>query len=960
MTTGPLPQFPLLPQQDSPIEDAWVALDLETTGLSPDNDAIIEVGAVKFQGREEIDTYTTLVNPYRSLDSFVRRYTGISQEDVDSAPPFSEVAPRLAAFIGSAPVVGHNIGFDLDFLRSAGLPLTNPRTDTWDMAFVLLPTHRDYSLHNLAATLGIEHPRPHRAMPDASVTRSVFLELFDLASGMDVFALAEMERLASRSSWVLEYLLRRLHMHRLSEGVSTASGAGVTGIDTRALRGRLHGKRSLRPHRGVQGVDPDEAAAILGADGPLSRAVDGFEERPQQIEMTRAVAEAIGDGKRLMVEAGTGVGKSLAYLVPAALYALKNNVRVVVSTNTINLQEQLLSKDIPDLVKALDEVDGVTSEDLETTLLKGRANYLCLQRWGHVRSGESLSEEDARTLAKALTWLGSTSTGDRSELNLGGRGAFASWDRLSAQGAADCQGVGGVCFLRAARERAAAAHIVVVNHALLIADLAAGRALIPDYDVLIVDEAHHLEEVATKQLGFELSQASIDEQLQLLGGDRGLVGAAVTALRGSLTAQTRRETIEEVAAKIAGGLPGVRDSIASMFATLTRVVDVQTADGREVRVTAATRAQPGWSELEVRWEDANALMGELERDLLALDAALDGLEDAEVEYYEALVSETKNAIQQQMELRANLAEFIPKPDPDGIYWVSTHRRTGDLSLNSAPIHVGEQLDKLLFSQKESVVLTGATLSAGGTFDHMRERTGFADHDELLLGSPFDYPNAALLYVPADMPEPGSWAYQGAVEHAIVDAAAAAEGRTMALFTSHAALQETARAVRGSLRSHDVEVLAQGVDGPPHRLVEAFLANPKSVLLGTASFWEGVDLAGDALSVLIVARLPFAVPTEPVFEARSELFDDPFGEYGVPQAIIRTRQGFGRLIRTSGDRGVAIFLDRRVVSRRYGKGFLDSLPPATRRQGRLRDLSDHVRDWLRPESQRPGTSAVSDV
>ena len=947
MTTGPLPQFPLLPQQASPIEDAWVALDLETTGLSPDSDAIIEVGAVKFQGDEELDSYTTLVNPYRSLDSFIRRYTGISQEEVDAAPPFSEVAPRLASFIGSAPVVGHNIGFDLDFLRSGGLPLTNPRTDTWDMAFVLLPRHRDYSLDKLAAALGIEHPRPHRAIPDASVTRSVFLKLFDVAAEMDVFALAEMERLASRSSWVLAYLLRRLHQYRLSEGPSASSGAGVTGIDVRALRARLHGGRSLRPHRAVDTVDPDEVAAVLSADGPVSRAVSGFEERPQQIEMARAVAEAIGDGRRLMVEAGTGVGKSLAYLVPAALYALKNNVRVVVSTNTINLQEQLLSKDIPDVVDALREVEGVSSEDLQATLLKGRANYLCLQRWGHVRSGEGLSEEDARMLAKALTWLGDTSTGDRSELNLGGRGAFASWDRLSAQGAADCQGVSGVCFLRAARERAAAAHVVVVNHALLIADLAAGRALIPDYDVLIVDEAHHLEEVATKQLGFEISQAGIDEGLQLLGGDRGLVGAAVSALRGSMAAQTRRETIEEVAAKIAGSLPGLRDSVAAMFGTLARVVDGQSGDGREMRVTAATRAQPGWSELEVRWEDANALMGELERDLLALDAALDGLEEAEVEYYEGLVSETKNAIQEQMELRAHLTEFIPKPQDDGIYWVSTHRRTGDLSLNSAPMHVGEQLDKLLFSQKEAVVLTGATLSANGTFDHMRDRTGFADNDELLLGSPFDYPRSALVYVPTDMPEPSSWAYQGAVEHAVVDAATGAEGRTMALFTSHAALQETARAVRGALQSHDIQVLAQGLDGPPHRLVEAFLDNPRSVLLGTSSFWEGVDLAGDALSVLIIARLPFAVPTEPVFEARSELFDNPFEEYAVPHAIIRTRQGFGRLIRTSGDRGVAVFLDRRVVSRRYGDAFLASLPPATRRKGRLRDLSEHIGTWLKP-------------
>ena len=487
-----------------------------------------------------------------------------------------------------------------------------------------------------------------------------------------------------------------------------------------------------------------------------------------------------------------------------------------------------------------------------------------------------------------------------------------------------------------------------MNHALLIADLVAGRALIPDYDVLIVDEAHHLEEVATKQLGFELSQASIDETLQLLGGDRGLVGAAVSALRGSFAAQTRRETIEDVAARIAGSLPGVRDSVGAMFAALARVVDVQSADGREVRVTSATRAQPGWSELEVRWEDANALMGELERDLQKLDAALDGLEEAEVEYYEALVLETKNAIQEQMELRANLAEFIPKPQSDGIYWVSTHRRTGDLSLNSAPIHVGEQLEKLLFSQKEAVVLTGATLSANGTFDHMRDRTGFADNDELLLGSPFDYPRSALVYVPTDMPEPSSWKYQGAVEHAVVDAATAAEGRTMALFTSHAALRETAKAVRGGLQSHDIQVLAQGVDGPPHRLLEEFLDNPKSVLLGTASFWEGVDLAGDALSVLIIARLPFAVPTEPVFAARSELFDNPFEEYAVPQAIIRTRQGFGRLIRTSGDRGVAVFLDRRVVSRRYGDAFLRSLPPASRRQGRLRDLAEHIGSWLKTE------------
>ena len=954
MSTVPHPQIPLPGQHASPLEDAWVALDLETTGLSNDSDEIIEVGAVKFQGDREIETYQSLVNPYRALDSFVRRYTGISQADVDGAPPFSEVAPRLAAFIGSAPIVGHNIPFDLDFLKSSGLRLSNPRADTWDMAYVLLPRSRDYSLAKLAATLGIDHPRPHRAMEDAAVTRSVFLKLFELATELDVFTLAEMERLASRSSWVLAYLLRQLELHTLSAGPSMPSATvpsrvGVTGIDVPALRARLHGNRSLRPNRTVKSVDAEQVAFVLSANGPLSEAVAGFEERPEQVAMARAVAEAIGQGKRLMVEAGTGVGKSLAYLVPAAIYAIENNVRVVVSTNTINLQEQLLNKDIPDVIEALDGVDGVSAVDLRATLLKGRANYLCLQKWGHLRSGENLSEDDARMLAKALVWLRTTATGDRAELNLGPRNAAASWERLSAQGAPDCTGMSGVCFLRSARERAASAHLIVVNHALLISDLVAGRALIPDYDVLIVDEAHHLEEVATKQLGFELSQAGIDDALQSLGGDRGLVGSAVAALRGSSAAQTRRETIEEVAARVAGRLPGIRDSVAALFGGLSGVLNGRdggrSRNGQEVRVTSSTRAQPGWSELEIRWEDTTALMGELERDLLALDAALEGLEEAEVESYEGLVSETRNAIQGQVDLQVRLAEFIPKPQPDGVYWVSTARRTGEFSLHSAPIHVGEQLEKLLFSQKRSVVLTGATLSANGTFDHMRERTGFADADELLLGSPFDYPNAAMVYVPADMPEPSNWAYQGAVEQAVTDAAVAAEGRTMALFTSHAALQETARAVRGGLQSHGIEVLAQGVDGPPHRLLDAFLGNPRSVLLGTSSFWEGVDLAGDALSVLLLARLPFAVPTEPVFEARSELFEDPFEEYAVPHAIIRTRQGFGRLIRTSTDRGVVVILDRRIVSRRYGEAFLRSLPPVTLRKGKLYELPGQVRSWL---------------
>ena len=969
----------LLPQYTSPLEDIWVSLDLETTGLSPDSDEIIEVGAVKFQGQRTLDTFESLVNPYRPLSSFTSRYTGITQEDVDSAPPFSSVARELAPFIGHAPIVGHNIAFDLGFLDSSGLRVSNPSCDTWDLAFVLLPESREYSLARLAASLGIPHPRPHRAFEDARVTMDLFLRLAEMAYELDVFTIAELERLAARSSWPLSHFLRALTRHKVvahsrpgtSEQATQGADAGLISVDTPAphrrpqptppsqvggigldipaLRERLHHGRSLRPNQKVEVVDVDQVASLLGEGGAVASAMPGYEERPEQVAMARAVADAINRGQRLIVEAGTGVGKSLAYLLPAALYALKNNARVVVSTNTINLQEQLLTKDVPTLVKALASAEAILAQEFRFTQLKGRANYLCLKRWSLLRSSDSLSTDEARLLGKVLVWLRTTATGDKGELNLASPSAGGPWDRISAQGAPECIGVNGVCFLRAARDRAASAHLVIVNHALLMSDLIAGRALIPDYDILVIDEAHHLENEATRHLGFDLGQGSFDDHLQSLDGDRGLLSMAATAFRGSSAADTRRATLEEIAARVTSQLPAVRDSLAGMFMTLSALLD-EAGDGgssarQETRITTATRHQPGWSELEIQWENVDVSLAHLENNLTALCSSLEGLDDAGLRDYEALVMEAINTLQVNTELRQRLTEFIPQPESDRIYWVSRARRSGDLTLHAAPLHVGQQLDKLLFQQKESVILTGATLSTNQTFDHIRERTGFGEAEELLLGSPFDYPRAALVCVPKDMPEPTEWSYQTALEQAIVDTTVAANGRTMALFTSHASLQSAAGAIRGRLQARGIDVLAQGVDGPPHHLVKSFLDNPNSVLLGTASFWEGVDLAGESLQVLLLARLPFTVPTEPVFAARSELFEEPFTEYAVPQAIVRIRQGFGRLIRTKTDKGVVVILDRRVISRRYGKSFLQSLPDVTFKTCSLHELPEEIRGWI---------------
>ncbi len=934
----------LLPPEAPPSEDVWVALDLETTGLSAERDKIIEVGAVKFRGDEILDTFTSLVNPRRRLDDFIVRLTGIRQNEVDRAPEFSAVRRPFAEFVGQSPIIGHNLRFDLGFLANNGLDLRNPRCDTWDLAYVLYPRLPEYSLERLADRFGVRNPNAHRALSDAHATRNVFNVLLRRAMELDDLSLAEMGRLAGRSSWVLAYLLGVIESRPALGAAVAPRGVSTSGLDMDALSEKLQQERPIRPNQDVEKIDVDMVESLLRSGSPLADAMEGFEERPEQIAVARAVAQAINEGERLVVEAGTGVGKSVAYLLPALLYATANNRRVVVSTNTINLQEQLVEKDVPMLVGALAGVPDVDADGVRFSQLKGRANYLCLRRWSRMRSGDTLSEDEARLLSKTLVWLGETSTGDRSELNLGHRSAAAPWSRLSSERMHECLSLGGPCFLRAAREKAAASHVVVVNHALLLSDVLAEGSLLPEYDVLIVDEAHHLEEEATRRFGYDLSQAALQEHLQRIGGERGLLREAVDALRASTVAPTRMDDAEKAAASATDLSARALGHTASLFTMLVGLTLDQGASN-DYRVTGKDREQDGWRDLEVVWENLDVTLAELDAGLRRVSTALSNLDDADVDDYAGLLGELSGVTMENEDFRRMLKEFVPNPQESGVYWMSRNPANSDLLMHMAPLDVSEMLAEWLFAEKNSVVLTSATLTTGGRFDHVRARLGLEDAEELLVGSPFDYESAVLLCVPEDMPEPNSWAYQDALEQAVTEVAVAANGRTMALFTSHASLRATASAIRERLSTRGIGVLAQGVDGSPQQLVRRFLENPETVLLGTASFWEGVDLAGESLQALLVARLPFNVPTEPVFEARSEQFENAFMQYAVPHAILRLRQGFGRLIRTKTDRGTAVILDSRLVSRRYGRLFVDSLPPATRRRVPLYNLGGAVERWL---------------
>ena len=926
----------------------WVALDLETTGLSSDSDDIIEIGAVKFAATGVVDEFHSLVNPRRRLPTFIKELTGITQSEVDSAPSFSQVSTGITEFLRGSTLVAHNAGFDVGFLRAKGLDIYQPVCDTWELAYLTRPVAPSYALDQLARSERVESPRYHRALDDARVVRAVFLKLVSDLSQFDPALVAELRRLSQQSDWSIGPLLDSAEEFTGASVGHRLSGS-PGGISSAELAKRLAQPKALKAAEETRDIDSRAVAKGLLTGGPFSEVMTDFQERPQQVEMAQAVAETISDGGRLIVEAGTGVGKSLAYLLPAALYATANDKRVVVSTNTINLQEQLIQKDLPMVKEAMREFAPESAEEFRFTLLKGRANYLCYRRWRQTRSSADLDEAQARLMAKTLLWMPTTETGDSSELNLGHRAAAAAWDRLSAQRAKGCPAPTGPCFLRAAREKAAASHVVVVNHALLISDLVSGGSAIPPYDILIIDEAHQLENVATDQLGFEVGAREVDDLIAELAGERGLLNLCGAAVQRIEVAQSRRESVEEATSIALPLMPRLREATAELGLSVSAAVFPRKVQASgfdpEKRITDDIRSSPSWRTVEMSWENMDIVLGNLNRAVSALVTAMDGIDSDGAPEVESLMSDLASAGERIGTIRSQTGQLVANPSDESVYWVRQSMRSSDVFLKAAPLHVGQLLEDALYSKQRSVVATSATLSASGSFEHTIERLGLTDSRTLALGSPFDFYESALVHVPRGFPPPNSAEFQTQAEALVSEATAAADGRTMALFTSHAALRATASAIRGAMSARGIQVLAQGIDGSPARLASRFLEEPRSVLLGTSSFWEGVDFVGDTLSVLILTRLPFSVPTEPVFEARSEQYENPFMEYALPQAILRFRQGFGRLIRSDNDRGVAIVLDSRTVTRRYGREFLTSLPEMRVTDGKGAGAGEVITKWL---------------
>ena len=921
-----------------------VAIDIETTGLDENRDSIIEIAAVKFKGSRIEDEWSSLVNPNRHIPEFITGLTGIDDAMVRQAPRLREIIHELEAFVAGAPIVGHNVRFDLGFLQKQIPFSTNPVIDTYELAAVLLPSASRYNLGALGKELGILLPATHRAMDDAKVTMAVLNRLFEMAAGLPAELVAEILRLSEPLAWGASYVFEEVMRARAKEGIRPRKAKQNVGAPT--------GDRRFPPLQTPDsplGLDLEEVASILEYGGPFSQYFESYEHRPEQVEMLKAVTNALSRGNHLMVEAGTGVGKSFAYLIPAALFAIQNNTRVIISTNTINLQDQLIQKDIPDLRAAL-------NIDLRAAILKGRANYLCPRRLENLKHFGPRNVDEMRVLAKVMIWQLANQSGDRAEVNLNGNAEREVWLRLSAEDDActteTClKRTGGACPFNRAKSAAQSAHLLVVNHALLLSDVATGSKVLPDYSFLIVDEGHHLESATTNALSFRLTQFDLERMLKEIGGSNAgilgrVLGATHEVLRpsdfGLLQQRVNRAT--DLAFRLEQ-LNREFFSTVSGFATLQREGQQQSNYSWQSRVLPSTRTLPGWDEVELSWDAAGETMGLLLNALAEIHKAASELYSDGHDQLEDVIGDISNIYRRLTEAHANISGMIGKPDQGQIYWIEVNPNGNRLSLNAAPLRVGELIERYLWHEKASVVLTSATLTAHNEFQYLRNTLGADEADEMQLGSPFDYELSTLLYIPNDIPEPNVNGYQQALDRAIIATARTTGGRMLVLFTSYAALKKTSAAITGPLASEDIYVYEQGDGASPNSLLESFKSTERAVLLGTRSFWEGVDVPGTSLSVVMITKLPFDVPTDPLIAARSEMYEDPFSEYYLPEAILKFRQGFGRLIRTASDRGVVAILDRRVLTKQYGRLFLESLPQCTSRQGPITNLAREAGKWL---------------
>ncbi len=945
--------------------DTFVCIDLETTGLDPQLNEIIEIGAVRVVDGVVKGEFSELVKPERSIPEFITRLTGISDRDVRNASSIREVMPRFLDFIKDYRILGQNVGFDISFVRRfAGIASIGSAIDNIDFARILLPDLSAYNLDSLIDFFALDPGKRHRALDDAKVTAEVFLKMIDMLRIVPDSFLSEMMKISSASESMLGEIFQSETLARMNDISAPTRRKSAPFLKKDASRNNRFGDFSVEMEMSDEpkpaAVHPSDIERILSNEGALAKAFDTYEERRGQISLSLRVGRAFNESEILIAEAGTGIGKSLAYLIPAIKWAVEARERVIVTTNTKNLQEQLFFKDIPLLGKVLDL-------PFRAVILKGRSNYICLHRWERLLSQPSryLTKEEKSLMLPVASWLLKTSTGDLSET-----GFFSMLletgllERISSD-TMSCLGgrcpTRDNCYVNRIRRAALKAHVVIVNHSLVFSDIVSDGAVLGQYSRIVFDEAHNIEKVALQYLGVNFSYYSIRRVLNKLyskdGGEHGLL----TVLR-------------EWTVEMAKGFPGYVDKNATVTVTIEtlshfRSVVRQLFEDLHTSVLKTVSSQPGRSDTKLRYDDTTEIFSaaadarEQFNDIISL--LIKGLDDIKLIVSEASQGQIKDRIEvladiekSQTELQAIVDEFefLRSASGPNVFWFE-YREGGsayNLKIHSAPLDIAEKLSIGLYDHMESVVMASATLTVARDFDYIRNRLGLNldSRDrvtEFIATSPFDLQQQSILAVPSFLPSPKSDTYVNAVNDTILSLATTIRRGMLVLFTSRGHLHRSYNDLRDRMERDGITLMGQGIDGSRSLLLRRFREETKSVLFGTDSFWEGVDVPGSALEVVVIVKLPFAVPSDPLVQAQMEEIEkdggNPFMEFSIPEAAIKLRQGAGRLIRHRNDRGVVVVLDNRIITARYGEIFRRCLPGTFRKFPELDQMSESLHIWF---------------
>ncbi|MFS0722611.1 ATP-dependent DNA helicase DinG [Paenibacillus sp. 1P07SE] len=963
----------------------YAVLDFETTGHQTD-DQIIQVGLVVLDEElQPVDRYSSFVKPSIPIPAFITTLTGIDDQMVAAAPPIEEVLLELIPRLEDAVLVAHNVGFDAGFLnewleRSGYMPFVGRRLDTILLLRVLYPSLTTYQLGAVTELFGIPHERQHQADSDAQATADLFVAVVQKLRELPLLTLQRLSSLLQDHhdlGWIVDDALRR----KESE----------TSIDEdefsyfRQFTLKVSDWTEEEPPRS----DPGEQSLLEGVsfDDFLEQLretfraqVAGYEERDAQNQMFQEVYESLAENRHLLIEAGTGTGKSLGYLIPSLFYGVQQEQKILVSTHTINLQEQLRERDIPLLQQVL-------PFPFKAAVFKGRSNYLCLRKFeGKVNTADFISlMDDALTAAQMVVWLGETGRGDQEELHLGNKGS-EFWDTVASD-TDSCLNRACPwfkrCFYHRAKQEANLADVVITNHSMLFTDIRAEHRLLPTYEYLVVDEAHHLEEVASKHLGIQVSYFTLHHPLLRMYKDAR--SGLIHQLRGKLEyegdehSEAWRETVDELVPVF----PEVRDAwerlVELLYAVSGGGAEVTGAASTE-SVAAVSRLRPqeppaGWDNVQDAEEQ---LFGHLKRLVKGLDKLLADIKDrSDDSGLQALVTDINGNVKDLARVRDDLHHFMKLEHQSEVYWIESNPnfRAKSVHLYAVPADVSKQLQSYFFETKQSIVLTSATLSVQKSFQYACEQLGLDGQEAtgrlktVQLPSPFNYREQALVCIPRNFPSVkgtvGDPAFIGMLVQSLADAAAETKGRMLVLFTSYRMLRQVYEPLKEALAGSGIQVLGQGIDsGNRTKLTRRFQQQSASVLLGTSSFWEGVDLPGEALVALAIVRLPFQPPNHPLVEAKSELIQqqkqNPFMKLSIPQAVIRFKQGFGRLVRSAQDRGIVLIYDTRVIETYYGKHFLYSLPGPKIEHMHLDQIVPRMREWLQADEKEAKDEAHQNI